>query len=61
MSLDRFVTGDGADEQHGLGDAPELATGVMQQDTVDTEILEQSTAQRGALVQQLVIGSEDDH
>jgi hypothetical protein len=24
MSLDGFVTGEGADEQHGLGDAPEL-------------------------------------
>jgi hypothetical protein len=26
MSLEGFVTGDGADEQHGLGDAPELHT-----------------------------------
>jgi dihydrofolate reductase len=50
MSLDGFVTGDGADEQHGLGDAPELHTWVMQQDAVDTEILEQSTAQSGAVV-----------
>ena len=50
MSLDGFVTGEGADEQHGLGDAPELHTWVMQQDPVDTEILEQSTAQSGAVV-----------
>ncbi|MGH9033727.1 MAG: dihydrofolate reductase family protein [Acidimicrobiales bacterium] len=50
MSLDGFVTGDGADEQHGLGDAPELHTWVMQKDAVDTEILEQSTAQSGAVV-----------
>jgi hypothetical protein len=39
MSLDGFVTGEGADEQHGLGDAPELHTSVMQQDTADTQIL----------------------
>src|SRR4029453_9166854 len=50
MSLDGFVTGEGADEQHGLGDAPELHTWVMQQDAVDTEILEQATAQSGAVV-----------
>jgi dihydrofolate reductase len=50
MSLDGFVTGVGADEQHGLGDAPELHTWVTEQDTVDTEILEQATAQSGAVV-----------
>jgi dihydrofolate reductase len=50
MSLDGFVTGNGADEQHGLGDAPELHTWVRQQDAADTEILEQSTAQSGAVV-----------
>ena len=50
MSLDGFVTGEGADEQHGLGDAPELHTWVMQQDAVDTEILEHATAQSGAVV-----------
>jgi hypothetical protein len=44
MSLDWFVTGEGADDQHGLGDAPELHTWVMQHDAVDTEILEQATA-----------------
>jgi hypothetical protein len=36
MSLDGFVTGECADEQHGLADAPELHTWVMQQDAVDT-------------------------
>ena len=50
MSLDGFVTGEGADDQHGLGDAAELHTWVMQQDAVDSEILEQSTAQSGAVV-----------
>jgi dihydrofolate reductase len=50
MSLDGFVTGAGADEQHGLGDAPELHTWVMQQDAVDTGILEQATAESGAVV-----------
>ena len=50
MSLDGFVTGEGADEQHGLGDAPELHTWVMEQDAVDTEILERATAQSGAVV-----------
>jgi dihydrofolate reductase len=50
MSLDGFVTGEGADEQHGLGDAPELHAWVMQQDAVDTEILEQGTTQSGAVV-----------
>ena len=50
MSLDGFVTGEGADEQHGLGDAPELHTWVMQQDAADTEILQQATAESGAVV-----------
>src|SRR5262245_6294267 len=50
MSLDGYVTGPGADEQHGLGDAPELHTWVMQRDAVDDEILEQSTAASGAVV-----------
>src|SRR5439155_331577 len=34
----------------GLGDAPELHTWVMQQDAVDTEILERATAESGAVV-----------
>jgi len=50
MSLDGFVTGEGADVQHGLGDAPELHTWVMEQDPVDTEILEGATAASGAVV-----------
>ena len=50
MSLDGFVTGEGADEQHGLGDAPELHTWVRQQEGVDTEVLAQATAQSGAVV-----------
>ena len=36
MSLDGYVTGPGADEQHGLGDAPELHTWVTERDAVDT-------------------------
>src|SRR4029453_6245636 len=50
MSLDGYVTGPGADKQHGLGDAPELHTWVTEQDAVDTEILERATAQSGAVV-----------
>jgi len=50
MSLDGYVTGPGADIEHGLGDAPELHTWVMQKDAVDTEILEGATAASGAVV-----------
>jgi dihydrofolate reductase len=50
MSLDGYVTGPGADEQHGLGDAPELHRWVSEQDAVDAEILEQATARSGAVV-----------
>jgi len=50
MSLDGYVTGPGADEQHGLGDAPELHTWVTEQDAVDTDILERATAQSGAVI-----------
>src|SRR5882757_9036118 len=50
MSLDGYVTGEGADEQHGLGDAPEIHTWVMEKDAVDTKILEQATAASGAVV-----------
>src|SRR5947207_10757915 len=50
MSLDGYVTGPGADEQHGLGDAPELHTWVFKHDAVDNEILERATAQSGAVV-----------
>jgi dihydrofolate reductase len=50
MSLDGYVTGPGADPQHGLGDAEELHTWVMDQDPVDTEVLERATAATGAVV-----------
>ena len=50
MSLDGYVTGPGADPEHGLGDAPELHAWVTEQDPVDTEILEGATAASGAVV-----------
>ena len=50
MSLDGFVTGEGADAQHGLGDAPGLHTWVREQDAVDAGILAQATADSGAVV-----------
>ena len=50
MSLDGYVTGPGADIDHGLGDAPELHAWVSEQDPVDSEILEGATAASGAVV-----------
>ena len=50
MSLDGYVTGPGADVQHGLGDAPELHAWVFEQDSVDKDILEGATAASGAVV-----------
>lgn len=50
MSLDGYVTGLGADAEHGLGDAEELHTWVRRQDQADTEILERATAATGAVV-----------
>jgi dihydrofolate reductase len=50
MSLDGFVTGPGADAEHGLGDAPEIHTWVMQQDAIDAEVLEHATSNSGAVV-----------
>jgi dihydrofolate reductase len=50
MSLDGYVTGPGADAEHGLGDAPELHTWVTEQDAVDTAILERATSASGAVV-----------
>ncbi len=50
ISLDGYVTGAGADPQHGLGDAEELHTWVMDQDETDTAILEQATARSGAVI-----------
>jgi len=50
MSPVADMTGPGADEQHGLGDALELHTWVTERVAVDTEILEGPTAQSGAVV-----------
>jgi dihydrofolate reductase len=50
MSLDGYVTGPGADARHGLGDAEELHAWVVEQDPVDTEILERATAATRAVV-----------
>lgn len=50
MSLDGYVTGPGADPQHGLGDAEELHAWVIGQDPVDADILERATAATGAVV-----------
>src|SRR5688572_2673268 len=50
MSLDGYVTGPGADPDHGLGDAEELHAWVEDQDPIDTEILERATAWTGAVV-----------
>lgn len=50
MSLDGYVTGPLADSQQGLGDVDELHAWVAEQDPVDTEILERTTAATGAVV-----------
>ena len=50
MSLDGYVTGPGADPDHGLGDAEHLHDWVTAQDAVDADILEQGTAASGAVV-----------
>lgn len=50
MSLDGYVTGPGADVEHGFGDAHELHAWVFGQDPVDAEILEAATARSGAVV-----------
>jgi hypothetical protein len=50
MSLDGYVAPPGAGSPHGVGDVDELQTWVMEQDPVDTEILEQATAATGAVV-----------
>jgi dihydrofolate reductase len=50
MSLDGYVTGPGADVDHGLGDAEQLHAWVEDQDPVDAEILQQATAATGAVV-----------
>jgi dihydrofolate reductase len=50
MSLDGYVTGPLAESEYGLGGVDELHAWVMEQDPVDTEILEQTTAATGAVV-----------
>ena len=50
MSLDGYVTGEGAGVGAGLGDAPEVHAWVMDQDEVDAEILATSTAATGAVI-----------
>src|SRR3954447_18786922 len=50
MSLDGFVTGEGADLKHGLGDAMELHSWVFQRDAVDADVLQRATAESGAVV-----------
>lgn len=50
MSLDGFVAPPGTDSQHGGGDVDELQAWVIEQDPVDTEILERATAATGAVV-----------
>jgi dihydrofolate reductase len=51
MSLDGFVTGPGADIEHGLGIGGEpLHTWVMQPDEVDSEVLQEATHMSGAVI-----------
>lgn len=50
MSLDGYVTGPGADVEHGLGDAEDLHTWAFAQDEVDAAILAEGTAASGAVV-----------
>jgi dihydrofolate reductase len=51
ISLDGFVTGPGADRQHGLGIGGEpLHTWVMEPDSVDTEVLQEAVDISGAVV-----------
>ena len=51
MSLDGFVTGPGADLEHGLGIGGEpLHNWVFQPDDVDTDVLREATDMSGAVV-----------
>lgn len=51
MSLDGFVTGPGADSQHGLGIGGEpLHNWVFHADDVDTDVLREATEMSGAVV-----------
>ena len=49
MSLDGYVTGPGADIEHGLGDAPELHEWVFDGDPIGAEILEGAKEASGAV------------
>ena len=48
MSLDGYVTGPGADREHGLGDAPELHAWVAEQDPVEGMLSAQMIAANAA-------------
>lgn len=51
MSLDGFVTGPGADPEHGLGIGGEaIHTWVMQADDVESDVLREATEMSGAVV-----------
>ncbi len=50
MSLDGFVTGPATDPERGVADIDKLHAWVVHQDAVDTEILERTTAETGAVV-----------
>jgi dihydrofolate reductase len=50
MSLDGYVAPPSADSHHGVGDVDELQAWVMEQDPVDTQILERATSATGAVV-----------
>lgn len=51
ISLDGFVTGPGADPEHGLGrGAEDLHAWVWSGDATDRAVLEEATAQTGAVV-----------
>ena len=55
MSLDGYVAPPSADSQDGVGSVDELQAWVMEQDPVDTEILERATA---AVPETPIIGAE---
>ena len=50
MSLDGYVAPPGADAEEDVGDVDELQAWVMDQDAIDTDILERATAATGAVV-----------
>jgi dihydrofolate reductase len=50
MSLDGYVAPPGDDARGGVGDVDELQAWVMEQDPVDTAVLEQATLATGAVV-----------